>query len=327
MSSKEEGAELEGLRAAQQAVSDFHRAFGHPVSEIPQLLSPQRAQDRCAWMRDELDEFLGASDIVGQADAMIDLIYFALGTLVEIGVDGQELFMLVHRANMAKLPEQGPPLLRKDGKVMKPDVWIDPRERFQDALVDRYSKFHLIVADHLNCVAACLAMVAQAVGLEDFSQARFAQILPPPVPEPASTPEGDFSGYGVHLKAESLGDYFRAGQVPLTDSFIPIEFVSEIDFADTLDAALSHFDGVAVGFDASLVYPTRPNYGHFALVGDLRRSSVLLVDPGPATAGLHSVNVDTLLAAIRRKAYGIHRFRRDGGDTSSGSPERWTGRG
>jgi predicted HAD superfamily Cof-like phosphohydrolase len=311
MTSKDEGAELEGLRAAQGAVADFHRAFGHPISEVPRLLSPHRTQVRSDWMHEELDEFLEASDLVGQADAVIDLIYFALGTLVEMGVDAQELFNLVHNANMTKLSQDGQPILRPDGKIMKPETWVDPRDSLQRALVERYSKFQLIVADNLNCVAACLAMVTDLVGLEGFSQTRIAQLLPPPIPEPGSSPAEDFSEYGVRLKAESLDKYLEAGHVPLSDSFLPIEFVSEIDFAYVLEEALVDFDAVAVGFDASLVYPSRPNYGHFCLVAAVHQSSVLLVDPGPATAGLQPVNVDDLLAAIRRKAYGIHRFRRD----------------
>jgi predicted HAD superfamily Cof-like phosphohydrolase len=310
MNSKDEGAELEGLRAAQDAVAEFHRASGHPVGSVPHVLSSDRARSRGDWMREEVDEFLEATDIVGQADAMIDLIYFALGTLVEIGVDAEELFALVHKANMAKLSKSDPPVFRPDGKVMKPDSWVDPREDVQQALVHKYTKYHLVVADHLNCVAACLAMVAEAVGLEEFSQARFAQLLPPPVPEADSQSEENLSEYGVKLRPESFDKYFEAAQVPLSDSFLPAEFLSEIDFADVLEEGLSQFDAVAAGFDASLVYTTRPNYGHFCLVAGVHGSTVLLVDPGPATAGLQSVHIDSLLAAIRRKPHGIHRFRR-----------------
>lgn len=45
-----------------------------------------------------INEFLEASekqDIVEQADATIDTIYFALGTLVEMGIEPDELFYIV----------------------------------------------------------------------------------------------------------------------------------------------------------------------------------------------------------------------------------------
>ena len=34
---------------------------------------------------------------------MIDLMYFALGTMVEMGLEAEELFDIVQSANMAKL--------------------------------------------------------------------------------------------------------------------------------------------------------------------------------------------------------------------------------
>lgn len=54
-------------------------------------------------MLKEINEFLDAvkeQDIVEQADAMIDTIYFALGTLVEMGVQPEQLFDIVQHANM-----------------------------------------------------------------------------------------------------------------------------------------------------------------------------------------------------------------------------------
>lgn len=49
---------------------------------------------------EEIAEFLVAPDIYEQADAMIDLIYFALGTLVEMGIKPDELFDIIQKANM-----------------------------------------------------------------------------------------------------------------------------------------------------------------------------------------------------------------------------------
>ena len=43
-------------------------------------------------MNEEVAEFLVAEDIYEQADAMIDLMYFALGTMVEMGLEPDELF-------------------------------------------------------------------------------------------------------------------------------------------------------------------------------------------------------------------------------------------
>ena len=70
-------------------VKEFHTAFGHPHSDVPVSMTIDRAKKRYAWILEEINEFLDAvkaEDIVEQADAMIDTIYFALGTLVEMGV-------------------------------------------------------------------------------------------------------------------------------------------------------------------------------------------------------------------------------------------------
>lgn len=58
-------------------VREFHKAFGHPVANTPTLLSKDRAKKRYAWILEEINEFLEATekqDIVEQADAMIDTI-------------------------------------------------------------------------------------------------------------------------------------------------------------------------------------------------------------------------------------------------------------
>ena len=117
-----------------QEVRQFHQAFGHPISDIPVSLTVERAQKRYAWMLEEINEFLDAAkaqDIVEQADAMIDTIYFALGTLVEMGVQPGILFDIVQNANMSKLWPDGKPHYNEMGKVIKPEGWEDPHPRLQ----------------------------------------------------------------------------------------------------------------------------------------------------------------------------------------------------
>ena len=118
-------------------VKKFQKAFGHPYSETPKTLSYERAEKRYAWMLEEINEFLEASkkqDIVEQADAMIDTIYFALGTLVEMGIEPDELFYVVQNANMSKLWPDGKPHYNDMGKVIKPEGWEDPHGKLESAI-------------------------------------------------------------------------------------------------------------------------------------------------------------------------------------------------
>ena len=62
-------------------VREFHEKFGHPVAPQPRMVERGRALSRGKWMNEEVAEFLVAQDIYEQADAMIDLIYFALGKI------------------------------------------------------------------------------------------------------------------------------------------------------------------------------------------------------------------------------------------------------
>ena len=73
-------------------VREFHEKFGHPCPDAPRMLDKKRSLSRAKWMNEEVAEFLVAEDIYEQADAMIDLMYFALGTMVEMGLEPDELF-------------------------------------------------------------------------------------------------------------------------------------------------------------------------------------------------------------------------------------------
>ena len=88
---------------------------------------------------EEKNEFLASDEIVEQADAMIDVIYFALGTLVEMGIKPDNLFQIVQDANMSKLWPDGKPHYNQDGKTIKPSTWEDPHNKLK-AEIDRQYK-------------------------------------------------------------------------------------------------------------------------------------------------------------------------------------------
>ncbi len=109
-----------------EQVADFQRKMLQPVLRQPTRLDEDRRNERYEYMIEELDEFLTASGVVDQADAMIDLMYLALGTMVEMGVKPEQLFNIVHEANMSKLWEDGKPRLNEMGKIIKPPHFIAP---------------------------------------------------------------------------------------------------------------------------------------------------------------------------------------------------------
>lgn len=113
---------------AQDKVAAFHRKFGVSAPGAPQLPQTMKSvYQRERWIADELEELHEAQffdddneALASIADAYIDIIYFALGGLVELGIDAGPLFDAVHEANMRKIKLPGV------AKIAKPEGWTAP---------------------------------------------------------------------------------------------------------------------------------------------------------------------------------------------------------
>ena len=91
-----------------EQVLEFHKVFEHPIGDVAKALSIKRGLQRHSYMKEELQEFhdaVEAEDLVEQADACIDIIYFALGTLVELGLSDkyEALFANIQASNISKV--------------------------------------------------------------------------------------------------------------------------------------------------------------------------------------------------------------------------------
>ena len=78
-------------------VAEFNReVVALPIPETPQVLGEQRRTWANAALQEELKEFndaADAGDVLEAADALIDLVYFALGRLVEMGVPATAVWL------------------------------------------------------------------------------------------------------------------------------------------------------------------------------------------------------------------------------------------
>lgn len=108
-----------------EKVKQWHEVFApHFASRTgPTLEIPETTHDlRIGLIDEELDELkeaLELNDIVEVADALCDLLYVVYGAGVTYGLPMDELFAEVHRSNMSKLGDDGKPVVREDGKVLK----------------------------------------------------------------------------------------------------------------------------------------------------------------------------------------------------------------
>ena len=115
-----------------QAVTEFHHAFGLGVESMPNAKLPKAiAQLRYDLMKEENEEYLEAAnnnDLVEVADALGDMLYILAGTIIEHGMQYKidEVFDEIQRSNMSKLGEDGHPIFREDGKVLKGPNYFKP---------------------------------------------------------------------------------------------------------------------------------------------------------------------------------------------------------
>lgn len=114
-----------------QCVADFHNAFRIGNNEHPVALSKEESLLRYTLMREENEEYLEAAqkgDLVEVADALGDQLYILLGTILRHGLQHkiEEVFDEIHRSNMSKLDENGQPIYREDGKVLKSALYFKP---------------------------------------------------------------------------------------------------------------------------------------------------------------------------------------------------------
>jgi predicted HAD superfamily Cof-like phosphohydrolase len=80
-------------------------------------------------IREEFKELMKAleeEDIVGIADGLADLTVVVYGTALSYGIDLDRVMQEVHRSNMSKLGEDGKPIYREDGKVLKGPYFSPP---------------------------------------------------------------------------------------------------------------------------------------------------------------------------------------------------------
>ena len=90
-----------------ESVSEFHKTFGAPILETPQIPSKERCELRVSLLQEELNELKEAiekGDVVEVADALADLQYVLSGAVLEFGLGDKfnTLFDEVQRSNMGK---------------------------------------------------------------------------------------------------------------------------------------------------------------------------------------------------------------------------------
>ena len=143
-----------------EQVKNFYIAFKQEEYLKEYGITPERMVLRNKLWDEEVKELIEAKekkDKVKMLDAIVDMMYIRIGTLLEhhrgkfivydlvtndleinscknylyayFGIDYvilEDAFDEVHRSNMSKLDENGEPIFREDGKIMKSHLFIEP---------------------------------------------------------------------------------------------------------------------------------------------------------------------------------------------------------
>ena len=119
------------MKKQLNAVQRFHEAFGQTNGLKPQLLKVEEFELRHKLMAEENDEYLDAchkNSLVDIADALGDKLYILCGTILKHGMQHiiTDVFDEIQESNMSKLGEDGKPILREDGKILKGPGYFRP---------------------------------------------------------------------------------------------------------------------------------------------------------------------------------------------------------
>jgi predicted HAD superfamily Cof-like phosphohydrolase len=110
-------------------VYEFMEVFGQECRDFPSFPEERIQQLRQDLIEEEFNELkqaIAEKDVVGVADALSDLLYVVYGTGIAFGIDLDACFAEVHASNMSKLGEDGKPIFRDDGKVLKGPNYFKP---------------------------------------------------------------------------------------------------------------------------------------------------------------------------------------------------------
>jgi predicted HAD superfamily Cof-like phosphohydrolase len=125
----EEGKKLirDAMTHPVDDIQEIHIKMGQEYSGPPRQLSPDFQLLRDVQLNEELDEHNTASNDHDKFDALIDMIYFAIGTCYLRGWDFREGWRRIHAKNMLK--ERAKDDNNKRGSAhdwVKPDGWTPP---------------------------------------------------------------------------------------------------------------------------------------------------------------------------------------------------------
>ncbi len=114
-----------------KSVEEFHEVFKIGNASEMKLIDEKDYTLRYNLIKEENEEYLEAcknGDMIEIADALGDQLYILFGSILKHGLQHkiEEVYDEIHRSNMSKLDENGQPIFREDGKILKSNLYFKP---------------------------------------------------------------------------------------------------------------------------------------------------------------------------------------------------------
>ena len=113
----------------EQKVNQFNTTYNKDMPSSPRLPTDMEATLMHTLILEELmelNEAIDNGDLVEIADAIGDILYVTAQQATTIGMPVDALLREIQRSNLSKLGEDGKPIYREDGKVLKGPNFSEP---------------------------------------------------------------------------------------------------------------------------------------------------------------------------------------------------------
>lgn len=111
-----------------EMTKEFNKAFGCVRNDSPTIPDSATIDLGFGLVYEEFNEVCDELSVEDKdislpklAKELADLLVVTYGLADRFGIDMDKVFAEVHRSNMSKLDENGKPIYREDGKVLKSD--------------------------------------------------------------------------------------------------------------------------------------------------------------------------------------------------------------
>ena len=112
-------------KTPMQMLMQFHTTMGHPIAD-EYVQNSEADRLRMKLLSEEFDEVCSSETEENLLKELADILYVTYGYAVTFGWNLDEAFRRVHASNMSKVDENGFPIVRSDGKIMKGENYREP---------------------------------------------------------------------------------------------------------------------------------------------------------------------------------------------------------